>query len=330
NLHLPLQLNRIGGLKFENSTAKASIVSGKGHYSTPHTNDQQLAEVTQAFESVRIARPTCNTCGGIEFEDTQAQRAHFKTTIHQENMSRKMEWRQNNADVQVGDSEYPWQPTKQEDLGDVERDAISEWSESDDSLIDEASDREAAPMPVARRRQESLELGGGEHSRYLWFTAGDSHIDQQPTDVVAYGIQRRVLVPKGTHDVHVDAGLLMQELKQMQLAPAAVKTQQELKKAKRAEIERQQMVSAVAAGVVKDGSAGSSSAAANLPETDPQSSLWTILSSDGGFFAAAVFENRSGEVVVHKTIQRYTTRRKQGGLQSRQDNAAGHAANSAG
>ncbi|KAI9469617.1 hypothetical protein BX667DRAFT_457078, partial [Coemansia mojavensis] len=57
---------------------------------------------------------------------------------------------------------------------------------------------------------------------------------------------------------------------------------------------------------------------------------WTLMASNGGFFAAAVFDNRTGTVIAHKAIQRYTTRRKQGGLQSKQDGASGRAAISAG
>ncbi|PIA13488.1 hypothetical protein COEREDRAFT_89542 [Coemansia reversa NRRL 1564] len=323
SIEFPNELNQINGIRFENTS---SAIQGKRHYSTPHIDDQQVKEVSQAFETVRLARSTCNTCGGIDFEDTQAQRVHFKTKIHQENMSRKIDWRQNNADVHIVENEYPWNPTKPEivDNGNAASDEVPEWSESEDSLLD-ADDRETEPVPVVRRSRGYLNIGSGEHSRYLWFTSENSDIDQQSAEVVAYGIQRRVLIPKGTHGVHVDAGLLIRELRQMQLLPAVIKTQQELKEQKRAEIERQKEISAGALG-----NSGLSGLAANLPETDPQSSYWTILGSDGGFFAAAIFENRSGEIIVHKTIQRYTTRRKQGGLQSRQDNAAGHAANSAG
>ncbi|KAJ1959092.1 hypothetical protein IWQ62_004751 [Dispira parvispora] len=57
--------------------------------------------------------------------------------------------------------------------------------------------------------------------------------------------------------------------------------------------------------------------------------LWTILMISGGRFAGAVFDNATGKMVVHKTIQRYTTRRKQGGAQSKNDKAKGPA-NSAG
>ncbi|KAJ1662549.1 hypothetical protein IW140_005742 [Coemansia sp. RSA 1813] len=60
------------------------------------------------------------------------------------------------------------------------------------------------------------------------------------------------------------------------------------------------------------------------------SSHWVIMSLNGGHFGAAVFDNRTGDIVAHKTLHRYTTRRKQGGSQSREDNAKGRAANSAG
>ncbi|KAJ1963713.1 hypothetical protein H4R35_007218, partial [Dimargaris xerosporica] len=52
---------------------------------------------------------------------------------------------------------------------------------------------------------------------------------------------------------------------------------------------------------------------------------WTVLMIGGGRFAGAVFDNANGRMVHHKTIQRYTTRRKQGGTQSKNDRAKGHA-----
>ncbi|KAJ2560040.1 hypothetical protein EV175_000041 [Coemansia sp. RSA 1933] len=60
------------------------------------------------------------------------------------------------------------------------------------------------------------------------------------------------------------------------------------------------------------------------------SSRWVVMSLNGGHFGAAVFDNKTGDIVAHKTLHRYTTRRKQGGSQSREDNAKGRAANSAG
>ncbi|KAJ1735053.1 hypothetical protein LPJ72_002060 [Coemansia sp. Benny D160-2] len=58
---------------------------------------------------------------------------------------------------------------------------------------------------------------------------------------------------------------------------------------------------------------------------------WALMClNGGGHFGASIVDNRTGSVVAHKTIHRYTTRRKQGGSQSRDDNAKGRAAHSAG
>ena len=49
-----------------------------------------------------------------------------------------------------------------------------------------------------------------------------------------------------------------------------------------------------------------------------------------GAFAGAIFENKKGTMLCHKTFRRYTTRRKQGGSQSRRDNSGGPKPRSAG
>ncbi|KAI8320569.1 hypothetical protein GQ54DRAFT_312532 [Martensiomyces pterosporus] len=195
----------------------------------------------------------------------------------------------------------------------------------------------------------------GEHkpTPYLWFVptpnkstlnadASDSSAKgKQPDDgegtelATVYGVQRRILVPKGQHGIHVDGHQVLTELLRMQLPPAEKKTQLELKMEKLALAQKQKEAAAAAAAVIDD-EGGESSASSSkpslmpLPEVDPQSSLWTILSMNGGYFAGAVFDNRSGKIIAHKTFHRYTTRRKQGGSQSRQDNAMGRAAKSAG
>ena len=55
-----------------------------------------------------------------------------------------------------------------------------------------------------------------------------------------------------------------------------------------------------------------------------------ILLIRSGSFAGAVFENKKGSMLCHKTFRRYTTRRKQGGSQSRRDNSGGPKPRSAG
>ncbi|KAI7897884.1 uncharacterized protein BX663DRAFT_462811 [Cokeromyces recurvatus] len=76
----------------------------------------------------------------------------------------------------------------------------------------------------------------------------------------------------------------------------------------------------------------------SIPQTtlqslqQPKRRIWTIIMVGGGHFAGAVIDANSADKVhmlAHRTFHRYTTRRKQGGSQSANDNAKG-AANSAG
>ncbi|KAJ1795853.1 hypothetical protein LPJ56_007281, partial [Coemansia sp. RSA 2599] len=122
--------------------------------------------------------------------------------------------------------------------------------------------------------------------------AGDS------PSVTVYGIHRRILVPRGQRGEHASSDEILRGLQAMQLPEAPKQSQLELK--------------------------------GKEPRISDSSSVWVILATNGGFFAGAVFDNRTGQVVAHKTFQRYTTRRKQGGSQARQDNAMGRAAKSAG
>ncbi|GLD93020.1 hypothetical protein PINS_up001612 [Pythium insidiosum] len=50
---------------------------------------------------------------------------------------------------------------------------------------------------------------------------------------------------------------------------------------------------------------------------------WAVFLLRSGRFAGAVFDHE--KAICHKTFQRYTTRRKQGGSQSAHDNAGGRA-----
>ena len=59
-----------------------------------------------------------------------------------------------------------------------------------------------------------------------------------------------------------------------------------------------------------------------------QSSKWVVLLYSAGHFAGAIFEN--GKSKIHRSIHRYTTRRKQGGSQSRFDQGGKGMAKSAG
>ncbi|KAJ3085282.1 Ankyrin repeat and zinc finger domain-containing protein 1 [Quaeritorhiza haematococci] len=65
-------------------------------------------------------------------------------------------------------------------------------------------------------------------------------------------------------------------------------------------------------------------------KSESPATTWALLFLGSGFFAGAIFDCASGNAVVHKTFQRYTTRRKQGGAQSSSDGARNKNAKSAG
>ncbi|KAJ2475702.1 hypothetical protein EV174_005181, partial [Coemansia sp. RSA 2320] len=245
--------------------------------SVEEADDNTATSLLGAFAEARLSeQPTCHTCGGVEFDSVELQRAHTKTPWHRRNLDRKMEWRRKAPDANLSlpsssalSSSYPWAPLSGDDPACYDEPAANggRGSDSDDSASDDDAGNGVVAVP---RRRGGSELSAG----LLWLTSGS-----QATE--AYGVHRRILVPRGTHGIHVDARQVLAELRAMQA-------------------------------------------------TDASASLWAFVAMNGGYFAGAVIDTRSGDLVAHKTIVRYTTRRKQGGTQSRQDSAMGHAANSAG
>ena len=57
---------------------------------------------------------------------------------------------------------------------------------------------------------------------------------------------------------------------------------------------------------------------------DAISGYWVLLMHKGGRFHAAVYDPKAQSALDHASFKRYTTRRKQGGLQSSSDASGGH------
>ncbi|KAJ2362360.1 hypothetical protein IW150_007027, partial [Coemansia sp. RSA 2607] len=281
------------------------------------------------------AQATCYTCGGVEFSSAEKQRAHHRTELHAVNMSRKVEWRKANPGATVAADEYPWQPI--EALSDEsDSDEGSVWGDSDASAVeDDGSEVGSVNTGPARgvkvtmdaetlaqeldtqvskeRAQDDADSsdedvdadatsgrsGDNKLAQWLWFASDSQTAEKSSGLTTVYGIHRRVLVQRGQHGVHTSGSQIMRDLIKMQHPPMPSQAHTHSK------------------GAVQT-------------HMSEQSSVWVILALAGGFFAGAVFDNRSGRLLAHKTIQRYTTRRKQGGSQAKQDNAMGRAAQSAG
>ncbi|KAJ1956873.1 hypothetical protein EC988_001119, partial [Linderina pennispora] len=313
------------------SKAEKPQQTASTHYSTPQVDHAQDASMKDL--SARIASATCHTCGGVAFADALEQRAHFKTDWHRANMARKLEWRQTHA--HASEEDYPWQPVARDMLADAGTPGSSEsssedesiWSESDISVVgDEPKSNTKTKQPAVVRPAAS---NSDEHvlvevnSPYLWFSSaaadatskGKETEAQDPEGIATvYGVHRRILVPKTQHNVHIDRDQALHDLMAMQHLPPPKKTMLELKMEKLA---------------LSQKSGASKPTVVPVPDLS-QTSLWAVLSVNGGYFAGAIFDNRTSTVIEHKTFQRYTTRRKQGGSQSRQDNAMGRPAKSAG
>ncbi|KAJ2335338.1 hypothetical protein GGI00_001413, partial [Coemansia sp. RSA 2681] len=191
-------------------------------------------------------------------------------------------------------------------------------SESDMDAVNGSSDRVTVTAAAAAPRKRAGDGGDPKLSAgLLWFSANDGNSDNGDDDVTVYGVHRRILVPRGVHGVHVDAGQVLDELKGLQQPVAPQRTQAELKQQKK--LLQQQ-----------GGGGGGQSTDESSSKGHSKQRLWAFVAMDGGYFAGAIIDTQTGDFVAHKTFVRYTTRRKQGGTQSRQDSAMGYAANSAG
>jgi hypothetical protein len=58
--------------------------------------------------------------------------------------------------------------------------------------------------------------------------------------------------------------------------------------------------------------------------------MWTLLILSGGYFAGMVVDACTGQILVHKTMHKYTQRKKQGFSQTKHDQQTGHKASSVG
>lgn len=61
-----------------------------------------------------------------------------------------------------------------------------------------------------------------------------------------------------------------------------------------------------------------------------QKPLWTLILLSSGYFAGMVVQADTGQILLHKTLHAYTTRKKAGGSQKRHDAQAGIKGNSVG
>lgn len=285
-------------------TLKAdATLSAQLDHETDNTSRRQSVASVASDGSSAGGSQSCSLCS-LAYTTVQEQRDHLKTDLHHYNLKQKL-----NGLTPVTETEF------EKLVGELDE-SIS-GSDSADSEEDEESARKETTLSALLKKQATLvdkqrgsndgdEEGSSKRTRgagnqpLLWF--GSPTLPEK----TYYGIYKAIFTPEelGKEDSIVDA----------------IKTRQ---------LEKVSM-----GKLPKD--------ASSIPATYNGRHIFMCMIG-GGHFAAMVVSlspkktkhsstgpmNREAVVLVHKTFHRYTTRRKQGGSQSANDNAKG-AAHSAG
>lgn len=285
-------------------TLKAdATLSAQLDHETDNTSRRQSVASVASDGSSAGGSQSCSLCS-LAYTTVQEQRDHLKTDLHHYNLKQKL-----NGLTPVTETEF------EKLVGELDE-SIS-GSDSADSEEDEESARKETTLSALLKKQATLvdkqrgsndgdEEGSSKRTRgagnqpLLWF--GSPTLPEK----TYYGIYKAIFTPEelGKEDSIVDA----------------IKTRQ---------LEKVSM-----GKPPKD--------ASSIPATYNGRHIFMCMIG-GGHFAAMVVSlspkktkhsstgpmNREAVVLVHKTFHRYTTRRKQGGSQSANDNAKG-AAHSAG
>ncbi|KAH7065769.1 ankyrin repeat and zinc finger domain-containing protein 1 [Paraphoma chrysanthemicola] len=249
-------------------------------------------------ESSRVKATSCNLCG-LSFTTVEEQRSHVRSDLHGYNLKQKIK-----GATAVGEAEF------EKLVGDLDE-SIS-GSESSESESDDEDETGAKPKDstLSALLKKQAKISNPEFDEFasrkkqrgpgkpplLWFSSPSL------PENMSLGVYRAIF----STEEQEEGSRILEILRRKQLPP----TQPPKVK---------------------------SEGGVPLPGTDigPHYFLCMI---GGGHFAAMVvalapkmgkkhtgIDERSATVIAHKTFHRYTTRRKQGGSQSANDNAKGNA-----
>ncbi|KAF2150662.1 hypothetical protein K461DRAFT_323058 [Myriangium duriaei CBS 260.36] len=256
---------------------------------------------------------SCAMCG-LAFANLQEQKEHVRSDLHGYNLKQKIRGKQ-----AVDEKEF------ERLVGELDEslsgsDSSSYSDSSDDDTDAGVTQRKDTTLTALLKKQASLADNSFEESvskkrkrgsgkpPLLWFTS-----PKLPTNT-SLGVYRAIFSPK---EQVADSTTLIQTLQRKQLSPKSSKKQS------------------------NEASHGDDAGGVPLPNTLQHKPLdgphYFLCMIGGGHFAAMIIsltpsitrkggmEDRSATVVAHKTFHRYTTRRKQGGSQSANDNSKGNA-----
>jgi hypothetical protein len=256
-------------------------------------------EKTENDDASPAKATSCNLCG-LSFASLADQRSHIRSDLHGYNLKQKIK-----GAKPVSEADF------EKLIGDLDESLSgSESSESDDDEDEEDGNKQKdSTLSALLKRQAKIsnpefdefasrkKQHGPGKPPLLWFTS------PAIPDNMSLGVYRAIFsVEEQEEEAHI-----METIRKKQLSP-----------------KQPPKVKANEGGVP-------------LPGTDigPHYFLCMI---GGGHFAAMIValapktgkkhtgaDERSATVIAHKTFHRYTTRRKQGGSQSANDNAKGNA-----
>ncbi|KAJ1922202.1 hypothetical protein H4219_000064 [Mycoemilia scoparia] len=298
-----------------NTDKTTSITEGlvKLKFSIPESHKNETFIDQKHFGEARTAVAACSTCQ-IQFDTVQEQRLHYRSSWHGFNTKNKALNRTEFGSA-TGNVATKWQPVSREEYEGIKCEGDPSSAQSQ-ARVDSSASVTGNKTPSKTLSDNSIsslasttlvddwrsEVDDVETSR-IWFYEGHS-FDKDSAgrkNVSLYGIHKQVLLARNQRLLHTNNNDLIEFLKAMQISPSPS---------------------------TPPSSTITATTKSNTPSRN--CSYWILLRVSGGRFVGAVFDNSTGKMATHKTFSRYTTRRKQGGSQSANDNAKGRLAKSAG
>ncbi|OTB12813.1 hypothetical protein K445DRAFT_320610 [Daldinia sp. EC12] len=274
---------------------------------TKSAAQSQVQDATSGTSSPVVGSQSCSLCA-LSFATVQDQRSHLKSDLHHYNLKQKLRGRNPvseaefekliaDLDESLSGSDSPDSDDDDEDSGDKESNLLTtllkkQATLSGDNYNGAATNDQGDDEDGNSRKKQR----GGGAQPLLWFS---SPLLPQNT---YFGIYRAIFALEESKDENS----IVDTIKKKQLEPIPVP---------------------------KAGPDG------NFPPSVYKGPHIFLCMIGGGHFAAMVVSlaprqtkhgsvgplNREATVLAHKTFHRYTTRRKQGGSQSANDNAKGNA-----
>ncbi|KAL0937817.1 ankyrin repeat and zinc finger domain containing protein [Colletotrichum truncatum] len=249
-----------------------------------------------------VGAQACSLCG-VNFSSVLDQRSHQKSDWHHYNLKQKLRGNTPVSEVEfeklIGDLDESLSGSESSESDDEEDEAGRKESTLTALLKKQANiaDKRSSPAPGEDNEDEDTSRRKNKgKAPLIWFS---SPLLPQNT---YFGLYRAIL----TGDELRDETKLVEVIRKKQLEPISIPR------------------------IPKDGSTP-------LPAVAYKGPHFFLCMIGGGHFAAMVVSlaprqnkssgalNREATVLAHKTFHRYTTRRKQGGSQSANDNAKGNA-----